>query len=442
MTAADATFSEHALHEDSTAARAARRSARIRGVVFAALGLFAFQLAISTMATTAKFSFWIDEQGGTPFQLQTTVGLLWIATGLVTGATGVWQLYRGASFRWRRMLAVIIPLWVVATLAALLDGKTANLTGVLQGTLALATPITLGAFAGILSERSGLLNIAIEGKFLIGACVAAVVASVARLQLGDDPSPFMLSVAAFIGVVAAAGAGILVALLLAWLGIRWKVDQIIAGVVIGIGALGITNFLFLRVLSKNTELNTPPTIEAVELPILGDIPVIGPILFNQTPYVYFTFVVMIAFAYMLFKTRWGLRLRASGEKPSAAGTVGIDVIKIRYRAMILAGILAGIAGSSLSLASAGSFQMNMSAGRGFIALAAVIFGAWNPIYAFGAALVFGFADSAQALLSILGVDVPPQLLNSVPYLVTIIVVAGVVGRVRGPAAVGQPYDQG
>jgi general nucleoside transport system permease protein len=442
MTAADATFSEHTLHEDSSAARAARRSARVRGVVLAGLGLFAFQLAISTMETTAKFSFWIDKQGGTPVQLQTTVGLLWIATGVVTGATGVWQLYRGASFRWRRMLAVIIPLWVVATLAALLDGKTANLTGVMQGTLALATPITLGAFAGILSERSGLLNIAIEGKFLIGACVASVAASVVRLQLGDDPSPFMLSVAAFIGVVAAAGAGILVALLLAWLGIRWKVDQIIAGVVIGIGALGITNFLFLRVLSKNTELNTPPTIEAVKLPILGDIPVLGPILFNQTPYVYFTFFVMIAFAYMLFRTRWGLRLRASGEKPSAAGTVGIDVIKIRYRAMILAGILAGIAGSSLSLASAGSFQMNMSAGRGFIALAAVIFGAWNPVYAFGAALVFGFSDSAQALLSILGVDVPPQLLNSVPYLVTIIVVAGVVGRVRGPAAVGQPYDQG
>ena len=442
MTAADATFSEHALHEDSSAARSARRSARIRGVILAALGLFAFQLAISTMETTAKFSFWIDKQGGTPFQLQTTVGLLWIATGIVTGATGVWQLYRGPSFRWRRMLGVIIPLWVIATLAALLDGKTANLTGVLQGTLALATPITLGAFAGILSERSGLLNIAIDGKFLIGACVASVVASVARLQLGDDPSPFMLSVAAFIGVVAAAGAGILVALLLAWLGIRWKVDQIIAGVVIGIGALGITNFLFLRVLSKNTALNTPPTIEAVKLPILGDIPVIGPILFNQTPYVYFTFFVMIAFTYMLFKTRWGLRLRASGEKPSAAGTVGIDVIKIRYRAMILAGILAGIAGSSLSLASAGSFQMNMSAGRGFIALAAVIFGAWNPVYAFGAALVFGFSDSAQALLSILGVDVPPQLLNSVPYLVTIIVVAGVVGRVRGPAAAGQPYDQG
>jgi len=144
---------------------------------------------------------------------------------------------------------------------------------------------------------------------------------------------------------------------------------------------------------------------------------------------------------MLFRTRWGLRLRASGEKPSAAGTVGIDVIKIRYRAMILAGALAGLAGSYLSLSTAGSFQLGMSAGRGFIALAAVIFGAWNPIGAFGAALVFGFSDAMQSLLSILGVNLPAQILDMVPYIVTIIVVAGVVGRVRGPAAAGQPYIQ-
>ena len=231
-------------------------------------------------------------------------------------------------------------------------------------------------------------------------------------------------------------------LLLAWLGIRWKVDQIIAGIVVNIGALGITNFLYLRVLQSNTQFNTPPTVESIKFPVLSELPVVGPILFSSGPYLYFTLIVMVAFAYMLYRTRWGLRLRASGEKPSAAGTVGIDVIKIRYRAMLIAGLLAGIAGSSLSLASAGSFQMNMSAGRGFIALAAVIFGAWNPIYAFGAAMVFGFADSTQALLSILGVDVPPQLLNSLPYITTIIVVAGVVGRVRGPAAAGQPYDQG
>ena len=323
---------------------------------------------------------------------------------------------------------MVIPIFIAAILASLLAGRPANMTGVFAGSLELAVPITLGAFAGILSERSGMLNIAIEGKFLVGACAAAIAASITQNVI--------------IGVLAAVIAGALVGLLLGWLGIRYKVDQIISGVVVNIGALGITNFLFLRVLSQNTELNTPATVEKVKLPVLSDIPVLGPLLFSGTPYLYFTVIVMFFLTYMLFRTRWGLRLRASGEKPSAAGTVGIDVLRIRYRAMLLAGMLGGLAGSYLSLSTAGSFQMNMSAGRGFIALAAVIFGAWHPVYAFGAALVFGFSDATQALLSILGVDVPPQLLNSVPYIVTIIVVAGVVGRVRGPAAAGQPYDQG
>ena len=438
MTAATPTV-EQVTVEVSAAERKALRAARIRGVILAALGVWALQLAVNSLDTPAVFSFWVDRQGGSSAAISTTVGLLWILTGVVTGVTGLAQLIRGAAFPWRRSLLVVLPFWVFTGLAAMLGGTPANLTGVLGGTLSLAAPIALGAFAGIISERSGMANIAIEGKMLIGACVASIAASTAMLVLGQDANP---TVAVLIGIVSAAIAGALVSLLLAWLGIRWKVDQIIAGIVINIGALGITNFLYLRVLSKNTQYNTPPTVESLKVPGLSEFPVIGPILFSGTPYLYFTLVVMVAFAYMLYRTRWGLRLRASGEKPSAAGTVGIDVIKIRYRAMIVAGLMAGIAGSSLSLASAGSFQMGMSAGRGFIALAAVIFGAWNPIYAFGAALVFGFADSAQALLSILGVDVPPQLLNSLPYLVTIIVVAGVVGRVRGPAAAGQPYDQG
>jgi simple sugar transport system permease protein len=438
MTAASPTLDE-ATVEVSAAERKALRAARIRGASLAVLGLFALQLSINSLDTPAVFTFWIDKQGGSAATISTTVGLLWILTGLVTGLTGIVQLVRGPSFAWRRMLLVILPLWIIATLATLLVDKPANMTGVLAGTLTLAAPISLGAFAGIISERSGMLNIAIEGKFLVGACVASIAASTAMLVGGEGANP---TVAVLIGVVSAALAGGLVSLLLAWLGIRWKVDQIIAGIVVNIGALGITNFLYLRVLQSNTQFNTPPTIESIKFPVLSELPVIGPILFSSGPYLYFTLIVMVAFAYMLFRTRWGLRLRASGEKPSAAGTVGIDVIKIRYRAMLIAGLLAGIAGSSLSLASAGSFQMNMSAGRGFIALAAVIFGAWNPIYAFGAAMVFGFADSAQALLSILGVDVPPQLLNSLPYITTIIVVAGVVGRVRGPAAAGQPYDQG
>jgi simple sugar transport system permease protein len=234
----------------------------------------------------------------------------------------------------------------------------------------------------------------------------------------------------------------LVGLLLAWLGIRHKVDQIIAGTVINIGAFGITNFLFLRILSRNSQFNTPPTIEPLRVPILADIPVIGPILFEAKPYVYVAYILVIVLTYLLFRTRWGLRLRASGEKPAAAGTVGINVIAIRYQALFLAGLITGLAGSYLSLSTAGSFQIEMSAGKGFIALAAMIFGAWHPVGAFLAALVFGFAGAVQALLSILGVDIPPQLLTSLPYIVTIIIVAGVVGRVRGPAAAGQPYEQG
>jgi simple sugar transport system permease protein len=414
--------------EMGTAAREALRAARIRGAIMAAFGLLAFNLARDSFDTPATFSFWIDEQGGTPLELKTSVGVLWLLAGVVAGAFGIAQLVRGASFPWRRSLAVVVPVWIAAILADLLDGRTAQMTGVFAGSLELAVPITLGAFAGILSERSGMFNIAIEGKFLVGACAAAIVASVTQSVI--------------IGVVAAMVAGAMVGLLLGWLGIRYKVDQIISGIVVNIGALGITNFLFLRVLSQNTQLNTPPTVEAMEVPLLSDIPVLGPILFSGTPYLYVTLILMFFLTYMVFRTRWGLRLRASGEKPSAAGTVGIDVLKIRYRAMLLAGVLGGLAGSYLSLSTAGSFQMNMSAGRGFIALAAVIAGAWHPIGAFGAALVFGFSDATQALLSILGVDVPPQLLNSVPYIVTIIVVAGVVGRVRGPAAAGQPYDQG
>jgi simple sugar transport system permease protein len=425
--------------ESGAAERKALRSARLRGVVLAALGLVALRVAIDTLDAPATFSLWIDRQGGASLAIPTTVGLLLRIAGVATGLAGILQLARGVAFPWRRAMLPLLPIWVLATLASLLDGRSANLTGVLSGTLSLAAPISLGAFAGIMSERSGINNIAIEGKMLVGACVASVAASTAMLVLGQDANP---TVAVLIGIVSAAIAGALVSLLLAWLGIRWKVDQIIAGIVINIGALGITNFLYLRVLSRNTQFNTPPTVESLRIPVLSELPVLGPIAFTGTPYLYFTLVVMVAFAYMLYRTRWGMRLRASGEKPSAAATVGVDVLRIRYRALFLAGLLAGIAGSSLSLASAGSFQMNMSAGRGFIALAAVIFGAWNPIYAFGAALVFGFADSAQTLLSILGVDVPPQLLLSLPYVVTIVVVAGVVGRVRGPAAAGQPYDQG
>ena len=421
---------------EGLAARRALRSARIRGVAFLATAVLAFYAASASLSVPALFNFRLYPTGPERFEVATTVGLLWLIAAVAAAVVGALQLWRGPTFRWRIGLLVMLVPFVFAIFAALLNGTLANMTRMLSGSLELATPLTLGAMAGILSERSGMLNIALEGKMLVGACVSVVIGSLVLGATGD------LLIATLAGVAAAMIASGLLGLLLAWLGIRHKVDQIIAGTVINIGALGITNFLFLRVLGSNPTLNQPPNVSAMEIPFLSGIPVIGPILFDVRPYVYVSVILVLILTYLIYRTRWGLRLRASGEKPAAAGTVGIDVLKIRYRAMLYAGLICGLAGSYLPLATAGSFQMNMTAGKGFIALAAVIFGAWHPIGALAAALVFGFADSAQTLLSTLGVQVPPQLLNSVPYIITIIVVAGVVGRVRGPASAGQPYEQG
>lgn len=414
--------------QTSEAERAAHRAARIRGLLFIVLGLAAFSTASATMASEVTFRFWLQEQGGDAWAIGTSAGLLWVLSAIATLAGGVLMLARGVRTSWRRWLAVALPFWIAAVIGTLLAGKPAVLTNLFAGSLEYAFPISMGAFAAMICERSGMLNIAIEGKFLLGACVASIVASVTGVV--------------FLGPIAAAVVGAGVGWLMAWLAIEHKVDQIISGTVVNFAATGLTNFVYLRILQLNTPLNTPDTVEAVKLPFLSQIPVLGPVLFSGTPYLYISVFTMFLLSYMLFRTRWGLRLRACGEYPQAAGTVGVDVIKIRYRAMILAGLIAGFAGSYLSLHSAGSFQMNMSAGKGFIAIAAMIFGGWNPIGAFGAALVFGFSDATQTLLSSLGVDVPPQLLTSVPYLVTIVVVAGLVGRVRGPAKAGQPYEQG
>ena len=420
---------------EGLAARLALRGARIRGALIAVLGLIALWFASSTFGVTADFKLWIHEQGGDAATIETTVGLLWVIAAIGSAIVAALQLVRGASLRWRRWLFVVIAPWLLALFANLLAGQPAILTNVIAGSLELAFPIAMASMAGILSERSGMFNIALEGKMLIGAFTASVVSSLVFIATGNALLATLIAVAAAMVVAGLTG------LLLAWLGIRHKVDQIIAGTVINIGAAGITSFIFLRVLQHNTEYNAPPSVEPMRLPFLADLPVIGPILFSSKPYVYVGYILVIFLTYMIFRTRWGLRLRASGEKPAAAGTVGINVLAIRYRALFFAGLISGLAGSYLSLGT-GSFQMDMTAGKGFIGLAAMIFGAWQPIGAFFAALVFGFSDAVSSLLNILGVGVAPQLLASVPYVVTIIVVAGVVGRVRGPASAGRPYEQG
>jgi ABC-type uncharacterized transport system permease subunit len=221
--------------------------------------------------------------------------------------------------------------------------------------------------------------------------------------------------------------------------IRYRVDQIIAGTVINIFALGITSYLSARILTQYLDLNSPGRFSEIDIPVLADLPLIGPIFFRGNIFLYATFALVVLIQVALFRTRWGLRVRSVGEHPRAADTVGIDPLRVRYKNVVLGGMMAGLAGAYFTLGSVGRFDENMTAGRGFIALAAMIFGRWNPVGAFGAALVFGFAESLQDKLAILDVPIPPEFLLMAPYLATILVVAGVVGRARPPAADGQPY---
>lgn len=403
-------------------------ASRVRAGLFAVFTLISVAITSGSTGVEGKFEFWVDKVGGTDFAFSVPVVLLWALVTFGFGAMAALQLVRGASFRWRLALGIISPFLVFALLARLLDGTTANLTVFLTSTLLYTVPVGIGALAGIISERSGILNIAVEGKLLFGAMVGSIASSITGIAIA--------------GPVAGAIIGALVSLFFAWLGIRYKVDQIIAGTVINIGALGVTTFAYLRILGPYSEFNRPVGILPIQIPFLSEIPVLGPIFFALSPFFYIAVGLVFFFTYMIYRTRWGLRLRAAGEQPNAAGTVGIDVVKLRYRAMLVAGLLAGFAGSYISLSGTGGFGINTSAGQGFIALAAVIFGAWNPVYAFGAALIFGMTSAATTLLSGLGVSIPPQILLSMPYIVTIIVVAGLIGRVRAPASAGRPYDQG
>jgi len=354
-------------------------------------------------------------------------GLTAYLLATLAAMAGVIQLTRGFGARWAIVLALVISGFAFAFLTWAGSDGSMSLAGILQTTLQRSVPITFGAMSGILCERAGVVNIAIEGMLLSAAFTSAVVAS-----LTANP---------WIGIVAGIVTGGLLAALLAVLAIRYLVDQIIAGVVINILVVGITSFLSARVLAKMPDLNNPERFGPFPIPFLSDLPMIGGILFRQNLFIYACVICIFVLHFMLFSTRWGLRVRAVGEHPKAADTVGINVFYVRYRNVILGGMLAGLGGAYFTLGSTGSFQEEMTAGRGFIGLAAVIFGGWAPFGSFLAGIVFGFAEAVQARLSILNIGLPSQFLQMVPYLVTIIVVAGLVGRVRAPAADGRPYKK-
>jgi ABC-type uncharacterized transport system permease subunit len=328
-----------------------------------------------------------------------------------------------------------VPPWLVILFTAVFlvalvvwtgAGSKVPVVFLLTGSIALATPVVFGALAGVIGERVGVVNIAIEGQLLAGAFVAAVVGSVTgNLTLG------LLS--ALLG-------GALVSFVLATFSIKYLVDQIIVGVVLNVLVLGVTNFLYAAVLNNNSrETNFPGTLPFLPIPLLSDIPVIGDVFFNHRITTYLMFILVPLVWFLLFKTKWGLRLRAVGEHPLAADTVGINVNRTKFWSVIVAGMVAGLGGAALTIGSVGAFVREMSAGQGFIALACVILGRWNPWLAALAALLFGFSKNFRIFAGQTGSSIPPDLIAMGPYLVTLIAVAGLVGRVVGPAAAGKPY---
>jgi simple sugar transport system permease protein len=344
------------------------------------------------------------------------LGLVWLAVprrrwfGLVMGV-GIF------------MFVLALVCW----LASASSFAFVDVVGLLTNTIGYAVPLILGALCGVMCERSAVINVAIEGQMLAGAWAAALMGTL---------------VGATVGLVSGALAGALIGWLLAVFAIRYLVNQVVLGVVLNVFAAGLTGFFYDAFMQPHAAaLNQPPLLDPIKIPLLGSIPVVGPLLFDTSVIVYLTYVLIVVVDVWLFRTRWGLRTRAVGEHPKAADTVGINVLAMRYRNVIIGGAIAGLGGSYF-IFQVGQFQKNITSGQGFIALAALIFGRWSPRGAVAAALLFGFASAMQTTLSINAPSIPSNFVAMVPYLATIIAVAGLVGKVRAPAADGEPYVKG
>jgi len=409
-----------------TRATPEQRRATAIGIVLILLGAFVLWVFGLGVAPGLTSTFNLSLPGERIQDLSWEVDSRWLAF-IVAGVLaflGGWVLRR-SHVKWTNLaLAIGLALFALAFLTWAAAGGSFNLTGMLRSTVILSVPVTLGALTGLMCERVAVINIAIEGQLLTAAFVGTIVGSAWGI---------------WAGLVGAMLTGAVLGAVLAVLAIRFRVDQIIAGVVINIFALGITSFLARRVLAEAQDLNSPGRFTSLKIPILGDIPVVGSMFFDHNMFVYVTFILVIVLHFGLFYTRWGLRSRSVGEHPEAADTVGINVYRTRYRNVILGGLIAGFGGAFFTLAQVSRFEENLTAGIGFIGLAAMIFGRWMPIGVLGAGLVFGFARALQQKLGILGTPIPSEFLSMTPYIVTMIVVAGVVGKARPPAADGQPY---
>lgn len=395
--------------------------------IFAVVSFVVFGLLGGEGTTRLTFSSANDFFTINPVELPSkTTGIVVGVLLLVIAAFSVWQV---AADRVRGQLWTIFVfgfLFILGLLVWIGTGAMVPVVWLLTGTLALSTPLVFGAMAGVVSERVGVINIAIEGQLLAGAFTSALVASVT-----GNP---------YLGLLAALVAGAFVSIILAVFSIVYFVEQVVVGVVLNMLVIGLTNFLYSTVLNKNPSvLNSPEKFSREAIPGLSQIPIIGPVLFNNSFITYLMVIVVIAVYVGLFHTKWGLRVRAVGEHPKAADTVGIKVNRTRFWNVLLGGAIAGMGGAFFTLGAVGAFGREMTSGQGYIALAALIFGRWNPLYATMAAILFGFASNIKTLASQVGADIPPEFMAMIPYLVTILAVAGFVGQSKAPAASGKPY---
>src|SRR3990172_1856525 len=408
---------------------AERARYRAIGAIMIVLGLGGYLLFANSVDPELVSTFGMS-RGGSTVRVEDWVVPTYSTVALLSALSvfaGAYQFVRGFARLANAIFGLIILLFVFSFLTWATRDQSINLVGMLDAAVERAVPLALGALSGVLSERAGVVNIAIEGMMLSGAMFGSLIGSVSQSAWG--------------GLAASVLVGLLLSLFHGVLSIRYKVDQIISGVVINIFSIGITSFISAKFLQQFQALNSPPRFPTTPIPVLSDIPIVGEILFNGNMFLYAMYVFLILVHVGLFYTCWGLRTRAVGEHPKAADTLGVNVFRTRYTAVLLSGMMAGFAGAYFTLGSVGRFEELMTAGRGFISLAAMIFGKWMPFGAFGAALIFGFAESLQGKLAILKVPIPSQFLLMAPYVATMIALAGLIGRTTAPAADGQPYEK-
>jgi simple sugar transport system permease protein len=411
---------------------------QIVGLVFGVLGLLLLVgVAPSITSETRAFAFEPPPDplrfSFNPVTLVVVIGIIYLLTAPLAFLP---ERYDRISLGGQLLSAALAVPLILGVSLALSNARETNVTNLFDESLVLATPIALGAMTGLWCERSGIINIGIEGMMLASAGVGYMTYAV----LGAASSTTWL----WISILIAIAAGGMLAALHAVLSIRYQINQIVSGVVINLFALGLTGFLRSEVIVPSGNSKGVATSE-LGIPLLRQIPIIGPTLFEGKPLHYLMYVVVFLTWLVMYRTAWGLRVRSCGENPHAAETLGINVITIRYQAVILGGFIAGLAGAWFSMESQSGFEDNMTNSAGFIALAAMIFGKWTPWGAFGGALLFGFARALGSRLQFLSVEIgdfgiPSEFFQSLPFIVTLVVVAGALGRAVAPAAEGQPYS--